>query len=334
MEGEPSPEFRKQIRNVLPRRSISFDRETAHNSTSIPAVLSSSPSSSLINLVPGPRRDSRPSSPERKAAFRTSRDLSTVQELPRSEANDELDKEQQSHLDGEAAASQGTAGTDNGHASYIEHVTGLNFLCDGLTAEQQMGTSDAENTQQTPVIDNAAAEAPLADRGPDPGFNIHGVSDKSSPSEPGSTTGTEELSQGGHDEDSQPTTNVTAVPKADVVSQSAHLTSGNEDESHNSTSGVSRGVDIIEHLEVPLDGGEERPSSESPTLFQNSSDTGRDDVPARRTRNSSRTGSQGREKMPKHADTAESIVEDEGASTRSGRFKSILKKIPCFNCVA
>ena len=331
MEGDASPEFKKQIRKSLPRRSLSFDRETAHNSTSIPAVLSSSPSSSHINPLPSPRRDSRPSSPERKANFRMSKELTTVQESPGTQANEETDKEQHSCSGGEAAASGGTAQTDHGHTSSTENVKGLNILSDEAShprprEEQQMRTSGIENTQQIAVVDNAAAEAPSTGRGLDPGFDDHASSDKSSPSKSANATGAEKLSQSGHAGESQPTLDATTAPEADGVSQPRNPTQGSTESEHHKS---STGVDAVKHLEVPLDGGEGRPSSESPTLFQNPSDTGQEAAQDRRTRNSSQTGSQGREKMAKHTDAAGSVIEDGRAG--GGWFKSILKKIPCFN---
>lgn len=333
MEGDISPELKRQLRTSLPRRSVSFDREVAYNSTSISAALCSSPNSSHVNLVSSTARDSRTSSPERKAKVRLSTDLTTVQESPGTQSHEELDKEQHSHPNGEAAASENTVPTDKGSTLSTEDATGLNIIDDAISPpefreEQHRRLSDSEDTQKAPGVDNAVTEVTTADRALDLGFKEDDVAVKSSPSEPGNATSAEEQTNKDRDE-LQPVVNLTTSLKTDVLNQPSHPTSGTEGEHQDLPRGVSRVVGTDEHLKVPQVAGDGRTSSDSTTVFQDASDVGKEDAYDGRARDPSQTGSHGREKMSKHTDIKESNTED--GRVRSRWFKSILKKIPCFN---
>ncbi|KAG6365568.1 hypothetical protein INS49_007179 [Diaporthe citri] len=337
MEGDISAEFKKQIRKNLPRRSLSWDRETP----SIPGVLSS-PSSSHINLVSSARRDSRTSSPERKANFRLSKELTTVQESPGGQAHEDPGKEQHSHPGGQATLTEDTAQTDEDHKLSTANAAGLNITCGEasrlrLGEEQQQRPSDTENTQQIRAVDNAAAEVASTERALGAGSDEDEASGKNPPSKPDCVTNAEEQAKRDDGEAPQPAMDATALPEANGASQPAHPTKDNDDEHQVSSSDVPQGVELVEHLKVPLGGAEGRFSSESTTLFQDTSDVGKEDARSRRTRNSSRTGSHGREKMAKQIGNEGSVIEasimkstsDEKAGRR--RFKFLFKKIPCFN---
>lgn len=334
MDGDISAEFKKQIRKNLPRRSLSYDRETP----SIPAVLSS-PSSSHINLVSSVRRDSRTSSPERKANFRLSKELTTVQEWPGSQAQEEPENKQHSHPGGQTASSEDTAKTDEGYELSTANVADLNITCGEasrlrLGEEQQQRPPDTEDTQQIGAVDNAAAEVASTEHNPDAEFDEDEASSKISPSKPDCVTNAEEQTKRDDGEASQPAMDATALPEEHGVSQSGHPTRDTNDEHQVSSTGVPRGVEL---LKVPLCGGEGRSSSESKTLSRGTSVVGHEDAHGRRTRNSSQTGSYGREKMGKQIGNAESVNEASIAKSTSGekagsrRFKSFFKKIPCFN---
>lgn len=299
----------------------------------------SSPSSSHINLVSTARRDSRTSSPERKANFRLSKELTTVQESPGSQAHAEPDNKQHSHLGGQATASDEAAQTDDGHKLPAANVAGLNITCGEasrliLGEEQEQRQPDTDNTQQIRKIDNAAAEVPSAERDFDASFDEDEASGKSSPSKPECVTNAEEQTKRDGGEASQPAMDATALPEEHGVSQSGDPTRDTNDEHQVSSTGVPRGVEL---LKVPLGGGEGRSSSKSKTLSQGTSDVGHEDAHGRRTRNSSQTGSYGREKMEKQIGNPESVNEASIAKStsdekaRSRRFKSFFKKIPCFN---
>lgn len=330
VEGDITPELKRQIRKSLPRRSLSYDRQM----TSISAALCSSPNSSHVNLVPSTARASRPPSPERKSKNRLSRDLSTVKESPGTQAHEEPEKEQHSHPNGEVVASENTAPTDEGHTLSTDNATGLNILGDATShlrswEEQHRRPSDTEETQQVPGVDNAVAEVATTDRGLDLGSNEDDVADESSPSDPGCEIGAEEETHKDDSEQSQPVMNVAKLHKTVDLGQSSHPTGGNKGENQDSSSSAPRVSGTGEHLEVPADGGEGRPSSESPTLIHNPADAAQEDAHDRGGCESAQTGSQCREKMPKDTGTEESVIE--GESVRGGWFKSFLKKIPCFN---
>lgn len=324
--------MKRQILKSIPR-TLSFDRETACNSTSISVALSSSPSSSLMNLVSSTGRDSRPSSPERKAAFRLSIDMTTVEEGLSTQTQEEAATEQQPHLDVGTAASGDTAKTDEGHTQSTDNVAGLNIMCDGKSlpissTEQHIHASGTEKGQQTCMVENAAVEVLRADLGPEASFNQNNVSDENSPPKPRSSTTVEERPKRDGDRASQPAMDGATTPGADSISQTSRST-GDTEGGHDSLSrGVPQRTDMIENLEVPQDGGNGKPSSDSPNLFQETSDAGQEDVRGRRTRNSSQTGSQGREKMSRHTDIEESVIEAE--RTEIGWFKSSLRKLICF----
>lgn len=334
MDGDISPEFKKQIRKNLPRRSLSWDRETP----SIPAVLSS-PSSSHINLVASARRDPRTSSPERKASFHLSKELTTVQESPGSQVYEETDNKQQSHPDGQATAIEDTAQTDEGQQLSTANVAGLNITCGEasrlkLGEEQQQQQPDTEDTQKIGAADNAAPEVASTEHNLDAGFGKDEASGENSSSNPKCVTDAEERTTRDDGEASQPAMDATALTEAHGVSQPGHPTRDTDDEHQVPFSGVPRGVEL---LKVPLGGGDGRSSSESKTLSQVTCDVGREDVHGRRTRNSSPTGSYGREKMEKQAGNAESVHEASMTKSASDekpggrRFMYFLKKIPCFN---
>lgn len=332
MEGDISPEFKKKIRTSLPRRSISFDRETAYNSTSISAALCSSPNSSHVNLVPSTARDSRTSSPERKAKVRLSTDLSTVQESPGTQSHEDLDKEQHSHPNGEASASENTVSTDKGSTLSTEDATGLNIIDDAtshfqLREEQHRLLSDSEDAQKATGADKAVAEVTTTNRALDSGSEEDDVAVKSPP-EPGSATSAEEQTNKEREE-LQLAVNATTFLNTDILNQTSHPAGGTEGEQEDLPRSVPRVVGTDEHLKVPQVGGEGRTSSDSTTVFQGTSDVGKEDAYDRRARDPSQTGSHGREKMSKHTGITESVMEDERMKRRW--FKSILKKIPCFN---
>lgn len=334
MEVDVSPELKRQIRKSLPRRSLSYDRETAYNSTSISAALCSSPNSSHVNLVSSTARDPRTSSPERKATFRLSTDLSTVQESPVAQSNEELDKEHQQHSGEEAAATQDTAQGDKDHILPADNVTGLNITGNGAShprpiEEQSLGPPGTQSVQQVGEIHATVAGVANPDGGLDLGSNKHETADESSLSEPSSTAGTEEQTNKDDGKPSQPVMNATTLPKTDDLAQPSHPTEGSEGKLQDASSSAPRVVGrVVEHLEVPPD-GEGRPSSESASLFQDASDVGKEEVHEHRARNLSQTDSHAREKMEKDNGTSESVTENE----RRGRrwFKFVLKKIPCFN---
>lgn len=333
MEGDISPELKRQLRTSLPRRSVSFDREIAYNSNSISAALCSSPNSSHVNLVSSTARDSRTSSPERKAKVRLSRDLTTVQESPGTQSHEELDKEQHSHPNGEAVASENMVPTDKGSTLSIEDATGLNIIDDATShpkfgEEQHRRLSDSEDTQKVPGVDNAVTEVTAADRALDLGSKEDDVAVKSSPSEPGNATIAGDQTNKDREE-SQSVVNATTFLKTDVLNQPSHPTGGTEGEHQDFPRSMPRVVGTDEHLKVPQVGGEGRTSSDSTTVFQDTSDVGKEDAYDGRARDPSQTGSRGREKMSKHTDITESVME--GERVRSRWFKSILKKIPCFN---
>lgn len=333
MEGDISPEFKRQIRTSLPRRNLSFDRETAYNSTSICAALCSSPDSSHVNLVSSTARDSRTSSPERKAKLRLSTDLSTVQESPGTHSHEELDKEQHSHPNCEATASGKTVLTDKGSTLSTKDATGLNIIDDATShpkfkEEQNLCLSDSDDPQKVPGVDNAVTEMTTADRALVSSFKEDDVAFKSSSSDPGNATSSEEQTNKDREE-SQPVVNATTFLKTDVLNQPSHPTVGTEREHQDFPRSAPRVVSTDEHLKVPQVGGEGRTSSDSTTVFQDTSDVGKEDAYDRRTRDPSQAGSHGREKMSKHTDITESIMEDERMKRRW--FKSILRKIPCFN---
>lgn len=101
MEGDFTPEFKRQIRKSLPRRSFSFDGEAEYTSIpSIDAALSSTDSSHS-------RSRKEFSRPESKANMQFSTSLATIQESHETQAHGELDKEHQPHTGGEAAAGDG-----------------------------------------------------------------------------------------------------------------------------------------------------------------------------------------------------------------------------------
>lgn len=322
--------MKRQILKSIPR-TLSFDRETACNSTSISVALSSSPSSSLMNLVSGTGRDSRPSSPERKAAFRLSIDMTTVEEGLATQV--EAATEQQPHPDVGTAASGDTAKTDEGHSQSTENVARLNIMCDEeslpiSSTKQHLHASGTGEGQQTSMVENTAAEVLHAELGPEAGFNQNNVSAENSPAKLRSSTTVEKRPKRDGDGASQPAMDGATTPGADSVSESS-LSTGDTNGGHdNSSRGVPQRTDILEHLEVPQDGWNGNSSSESPNLFHKTSDAGQEDVLGRRTRNSSQTGSQGREKMSRHTDIEESDIEAE--RTESGWFKSSLKKLLCF----
>lgn len=333
MEGDITPELKRQIRKSLPRRSLSYDREM----TSISAALYSSPNSSYVNLPPSTARDPRPSSPEGKARLRlsTGTDLSPVQESPGTQVHKEPEKEQHSHPKREPEASEDTVPRDYGHTLSTDHATGLNIIDDATAhlisrEEQHRPVSDIENTQEVPEVDNAAAEVMTStERGLDSLSNGDDVANKSSSSKPGGEIGAEERTNNDDSEQSQSATNAVASHKKDDLGQPSRPTGSPKGENQNSSSSEPQVSGPGEHLEVPPDGGEGRPSSESPTLIHNPSDAGQEDCHDRRACNSSQTGSQGQEKMQKHGGTAESVVECE--NFRRVWFKSFLKKIPCFS---
>ncbi|KAK7702081.1 hypothetical protein SLS64_009942 [Diaporthe eres] len=228
--------------------------------------------------------------------------------------------------------------TDKGHILPAENVNGLNITGNepshpSPVEEQHRRPSGTQSAEQVPGVDNAAAEVGTTDRGLDSDLNGRETADESSPSKPGSSKDAEEQTNKDDGEPSQPVMDATELSKAHGVSQPDHPIRDANDEHEIPSSGVLRGV---EFLKVPL-GGEGRLSSESRTLSHVTSDVGQEDAHGRRTRNSSQTGSYGREKMEKQAGNAESVNEasmtkstsDEKAGGR--RFMSFLKKIPCFN---
>lgn len=328
MEDDITPEFKRQIRTSLPKKIISSDREI----TSISAALCASPNSSCVNLVLSTGRDSRPSSPERKAKVRLSRELTPVQELPGAQTHEEPGKDQHSHLNQEATTSENFVPTDKGCESSRENATGLNIIDDTNShpesmEEQHQRSSDNEHAQQAPRADNTVAEVATTDRGLHPGSKENDAAVKGSPSEPSSATSAEEQTnrdRGKH----QPVLNATTFLKTDVLNQPSHATGGFEGEHEDLSRSTPRVVGKDEHLEVPQGGGEGRTSSDSTTVFQDTSDVGKEDAHDHHARDPSQTGSHGREKKPKHTDTTESVMEDE--RVRDRWFKSILKKIPCF----
>lgn len=337
MEGKVSPEFEKQIRKSLPRRSTSFDKEVANSSTSIPAVLSSSPSSSHINLVPNTRRNSRPSSPERKANFRLSKELSTVEEG--SQSHEELDKHQQSNAGVDALASEGTEQAEKARTLLIQNLSGLNIE-NGETShfgpidEQERHPSATRITQKTPcpVPENTCSEVMSTDCGLDSGFQGHKASEKDSTADRQYKSTAEKQTESDDSRASEPAMNATMLHNADGVSQPSHPTGQTEGEQQDSSKSVPRVVGRDEHLKIPQVEGEERTSSDSTTVFQDTPAVEKEDAHDRRTRDPSQTDSHGGEKMANHTDTTESVMEEE--RERGRWFKSILKKIPCFNQAA
>lgn len=336
MEGKVSPEFEKQIRKSLPRRSTSFDKEVANSSTSIPAVLSSSPSSSHINLVPNTRRDSRPSSPERKANFRLSKELSTVQETPGSQSHEELDKQQHSNAGVNALASEDTEQAEKARTLLIQKFSGLNIEY-GETShfrpidEQEPRPPATKKTQKIPfpVPENTCTEVMSTDCGLDSGFQGHGASEEDSTADRQYKSAAEKQTERDGSRASEPAINGTVLHKVDGVSQPSHPTGRTEGEQQDSSRSVPRVVGRDEHLKVPQVEGEGRTSSDSTTVFQDTPAVEKDDAHDRHARDPSQTDTHGREKMANHTDTTESVMEDE--RVRGRWFKSILKKIPCFN---
>lgn len=329
MEDDITPEFKRQIRTSLPKKIISSDREI----TSISAALCASPNSSCVNLVLSTGRDSRPSSPERKAKVRLSRDLTTVQESPGAQSHEEPGKEQHSHLNQEATTSENFVPTDKGCESSTENPTGLNIIDDTNShpesmEEQHQRPSDIEHAQQAPRADNTVAEVANTDRGLHSGSKEDDVAAKGSSSEPSSATSAEEQTNEDRGEP-QPLVNATTFLKMNVLNQPSHPTGGIESEHQDLSRSTPQVVRTDEHLEVPQGGGEGRTSSDSTTVFQDTSDIGKEDAHDRRARDPSQRDSHGREKKPKHTDTTKSVMEEE--RMRGRWFKSILRKIPCFN---
>lgn len=316
MEEDPSPEVKKQFRKNLPRRSTSFDRKITNNTNSIAAVLSSSPSSSHINIVSNTRRDSRLSSPERKVNFRLTKELTTVQEWPGTQSHEELEGQQHSGPGLGALALEDTEQTDKDHTSLTHNGTGLNISCGEIIhsrpmSEQNRRPSDFENTQEAPLLDKTAAGVVPTDHGLDSGSGGHEVSEENFPAKPHCATTVEEQSEGVERDDdwaSQPAMDATTLPDADGLGQPGHPTAGTEGEHQDSSSNVPRALDTGEHLRVPPDGGQGRPFSESTTL-QALPDDGHEDAPDRRKRNSSEGGSNGREKRAKHDGNEENVTE-------------------------
>lgn len=333
IDREISLGVKRKILMSVPRTG-SFDRETACNSTSISVALSSSSSPSLLNHVSNTVRDSRPSSPERKAAFRLSIDMTTVQERLGTQAREEVETEQHPHSDAEAAVSEDTAQMNKRRTSSADNLTGLNILFNGShqlesKEEQHQRPSDIQNTQQTPSVDSAASEVESTEPRLGAVFDELEVSDQGSPSEAECAVGVEEQAKKDHDGESLSAMDATVLPKAEDSGQPSHPTGDADNEDRISSNGVPRDVGPAELLKVPPHRGEERPSSESTTLFHDTSDAGQDGVQNRRTRNSSQMGSHGREMTAKQIGNAETAEEDKRVGRRW--FKFIFKKIPCFN---
>lgn len=333
IDREISLGVKRKILMSVPRTG-SFDRETACNSTSISVALSSSSSPSLLSHVSNTVRDPRPSSPERKAAFRLSIDMTTVQERLGIQAREEVETEQHPCLDAEAAGSEDTTQMNNCRAPSAENLAGLNILLNDAhrlrsKEEQHQRPSDTQSTQRTPSVDSGASEVESTKHRLDAGIYESEVSDKGSNSEADCAAGVEEQAKKDHDGASQPAVDATELPKSDDSVQPSHPTGDTDDKDRLSSNGVPRDVVRVELLKVPPHGGEERPSSESKTLFHDTSDAGQDDVQDRRARNSSQTGSHGREMTAKQVGNAGIVMEDKRAGRRW--FKFIFKKIPCFN---
>lgn len=333
IDAEISLGVKRKILKSIPR-SGSFDRETACNSTSISVALSSSSSPSLISHVSNTVRDPRPSSPERKGAFRLSIDMTTVQEGLGIQAREEVETELLPHPDVEAAGSEDTTDKNQCHTPPppAENLTGLNALLHEayhleFPEEQHKRPSDTQITQRNRSVDSPAAEAEYTEQRLDTGFDEQEVSDKGSPSEADCAVGVEEQGKKDEDEASQPAVNATALPKTDDLGQPSHPAGDTDDEDHISSSGEPRGISPVGFLKIPPH-GEERPPSESTTIFHGTSDAGQEDVRDRRVRDSSQTGSHGREKMAKQTGKPASVIEDK--KPRSRWFKFIFKKIPCF----
>jgi hypothetical protein len=335
MEGDVSPEFKKQIRKNLPRRSLSFDREKACHSTSLSAAVSSSTSPNRVNLVSSTGLDSRPTSPERKTKARLSTDLTTVQELPASQSQEELDKEHHTPQATKAGAIETSAQADECRALSTGIVTGLNIVNNKAphlktNEEQDRRHSDAQDTRQTRAVEKAASEVASTALELDPASDRREASNDSIPSKPSCATGCEQQTNIGDGEASQDAIGGATHLEIGEVTRPTLPAQGSDGENHNSSSGVPQDAGAVEYLRVPGDGGEARHSSESPTL--NASDAGQEEVRNGRphARNSSQTGSKGREKMTEHTSTSADSIVDSGEA-ESGWFKSFLKKIPCFN---
>lgn len=261
--------------------------------------------------------------------------MTTVQEGLGIQAREEVETELLPHQDVEEAGSEDTTDKNQCHTPPppAENLTGLNALLHEayhleFPEEQHQRPSNTQITQRNRSVDSPAGEAESTEERLDAGFDDHEVSDKGLPSEADCAGGVEEQAKNDDDGASQHAVDATALPKAGDSGQPSHPT-GDTDEDRISSSGEPRGVSPVGFLNIPPHGGEERPPSESTTIFHGTSDAGQEDVRDRRVRNSSQTGSHGREKMAKQTGKAESVIEDKKPGSRW--FKLIFKKIPCFN---
>ncbi|KAI3391294.1 hypothetical protein diail_7625 [Diaporthe ilicicola] len=331
IDGDFSPEIERQLlKRNLHKGTSSVEQEAAPAANPVPNAIFSSPSSSVINLVASTARDSRPSSPERRAKFRLSKDLSTVQEFPAIQALGISDPQRHSCFDGEfKGADDATQPDGTPHSLTTESNNGANDGSNETVPShfrdgQYVDMPESSSLQQNSAGADAEVHMAPARREVDASLDDAEVPEKTSSQQADRVLRAQGQTGDDDAEVLQPPMQAVA---GEMGSRMTPATRGIEGQHHNQPSERHRTQTPNKLLEVPGVAEEGRLSSECPTLLPDNSDSGRDDdghciqMPSQIERQDRKNATE------KDRTTKNTVTEKH---ERNGWLKLLFKKIPCF----